>query len=74
MSAGSAAILLDHIKNYYGTESDSETGRRLGVHPQHICSTRSGKRPVGASLILAIHEEFDMPVAEIRRLSGMEKS
>lgn len=57
-----ALIARPEIKN------DAGLSRALGVAPPVISKIRHGALNVGASLILAIHETFDVPVAEIRRL------
>jgi transcriptional regulator with XRE-family HTH domain len=49
-------------------KNDAGLARALGVAPPAISKIRHGKLTVGAALILAIHETFAMPVAEIRRL------
>lgn len=57
-----ALIARPEIKN------DAGLSRALGVAPPVISKIRHGALKVGSSLILAIHETFDVPVAEIRRL------
>lgn len=70
MSAGSAARLLDELIEFYGMKNGAETARALKVAPSVISKVRRGCMPLGASLILAIHERFDILVAEIRQMSG----
>jgi hypothetical protein len=34
---------------------------------------RKGQLPLGPTMLIAIHDRFEMPIAEIRELAGMPK-
>lgn len=62
-----ASRLLDSVKENLGLETDADLCRFLGVFPPVVAKTRSGVLPVGANMILRLHEKVGMPVAEIRQ-------
>lgn len=60
--------LLDTLKAQKKLKTDVALADLLDVHPPVISKVRKGRLPVGASMILAIHEKLGMPVSDIRRL------
>lgn len=60
--------LLDTLKEKYELKNDAEISRRLEVTPPIISKIRNGKTGVSAEIILKIHENLGMPVADIRAL------
>lgn len=62
--------LFDHLLARFGLKNDAALCRLLKIYPPQLSKTRHGVLPVGATLILAIHEAFDIPVADIRRLAA----
>lgn len=60
--------LLETLKEKYELKNDAEISRRLEVAPPVISRIRSGKSGVSADIILRIHENLGMPVADIRAL------
>lgn len=65
---GENVKLLDTLKEKYELKNDAEVSRRLGVPPPIISKIRHGKANVSAEIILRIHENLGMPVADIRAL------
>ena len=65
----SASNLLDALRARFDIKSDAALARELVVKPPQISKLRSGSLPVGATLILSIHEHLGVPVAEIRALA-----
>ncbi|HBI70692.1 MAG TPA: hypothetical protein DDZ22_17310 [Massilia sp.] len=63
-----AGNLVDTLRSRFGIKSDAALARELDVQPPVISKLRSGRFPLGASLILRIHEHLGMPVKEIRAL------
>lgn len=61
-----SAKLLDYLKDKYRLESDMELARELGVSAPTLSRVRTGHKPVGANLILAIHDAFEMPIKDIK--------
>ena len=66
----SASTLLDTLRTRFDIKSDAALARELDVKPPQISKLRSGLLPVGATMILSIHEHLGVPVAEIRALAG----
>ena len=60
--------LLDTLKEKYDLKNDAEISRRLDVAPPVISKIRHGKANISAEIILRIHENLGMPVADIRAL------
>ncbi len=63
-----ASPLLDHVIGHLNIKNDAALARALEVAPPVISKLRHAKLSFGPSLILAIHETFVVPVAEIRRV------
>lgn len=61
--------LLDTLINEFGLRTDADLARILQKSRPEISKVRCGAAP-SDSLILAIHETFDMPVARIRQLAA----
>ena len=64
-----AAKLLDTLRERCQIKSDAALARELDIKPPIISKLRSGHSPLGASVILRIHEHLGMPVKEIRELA-----
>lgn len=64
---------MDHLINYlrreYELRNDAELAKRIGVKPPAISKLRHGTSALTPAIILKIHEAFDMPVKEIRRIA-----
>ena len=60
--------LLDTLKEKYDLKNDAEISRRLEVKAPVISKIRNGKTNVSAEIILKVHENLGMPVADIRAL------
>lgn len=65
--------LLDHLKITNGLENDNQLAEKLKMSRGDLSRIRSGKLIVGKSAILKIHEAFNMPTSEIRKLLGENK-
>lgn len=64
---------MDHLINYlrreYELRNDAELAKRIGVKPPAISKLRHGTSALTPAIILKIHEAFNMPVKEIRRIA-----
>lgn len=60
--------MLDYLLVTYKVKNDAELAKRLNVRSPVISKIRNRKVPVGAPLILEIHEEFELPIKEIKAL------
>lgn len=65
-----AGNLVDALRKRFDIKSDAALARELDVQPPVISKLRSGYSPLGASLILRIHEHLGVPVKEIRELAA----
>lgn len=61
--------LIDHLRREYELRNDAELAKRIGVKPPAISKLRHGTSALTPAIILKIHEAFDMPVKEIRRIA-----
>lgn len=62
--------LLDGIIAKLRLKNDAALARALEVAPPLISKIRHRRLPVGASLLIRIHEVTDLPVHELRELMG----
>lgn len=60
--------MLDYLMVTYKIKNDAELAKRLNVKSPLISKIRNRKTPVGAGLILEIHDEFDLSIKEIKAL------
>ena len=61
--------LIDHLRREYKIRTDADLAKLLGVRPPAISKLRHGTSALTPSIILKIHETFNMPVKEIRRIA-----
>lgn len=62
--------LLDSLLSKLQLKNDAALARALEVAPPIISKIRHRRLPVGASILIRMHEVSDMPVAELRELLG----
>lgn len=63
-------ILLDTIIERYGVKNDAALSRMLETAPPVLSKVRHRHLPVGPSLVIRIHETFDMPIRDIQALAA----
>ena len=73
-ATASANHLLDVVIDRLKCRNNSHLAARLGILRQKICHIRAGRVPVGPTIIISIHEETAMPIAEIKKLAGLPKA
>ncbi len=61
--------LIDYLLSEYNIRNDAALAHVLEVHPPTISKLRHGRMSLTAGVILKIHEAFDMPVKEIKRIA-----
>ena len=66
--------LLDALIEKLGLKNDAALSRALEVAPPVISKVRHRRLPVGASLLIRMHEETGMNVKELRALMGDQRS
>lgn len=62
--------LLDTLIEKLRLKNDAALSRKLEVAPPVISKIRHGRLPVGASMLIRMHEESGLSIAELRRLMG----
>ena len=62
--------LLDTLIEKMNLKNDAELCRVLEVQPPIISKIRHHRLPVGASLLIRMHELTDMPIRDLRALMG----
>ena len=55
-----------------GPKNDAALARALEVAPPVISKIRHGRLPVGASLLIRMHEVFDVSIRELKRIARAE--
>jgi DNA-binding transcriptional regulator YdaS (Cro superfamily) len=60
--------LLDHLRKLAGCKSDAALGALLNISNPTLSKMRHKKTKLSPTVILAIHEKLDVPVATIRQL------
>jgi transcriptional regulator with XRE-family HTH domain len=64
--------LPDFVIARLDLKNDAALARKLGITPPALSRIRHGKFPIGATLLIAMHEETGMKVRELRSLMGDE--
>jgi plasmid maintenance system antidote protein VapI len=62
--------LLDAMLEKLQLKNDAALCRALEVAPPVISKIRHRRLPVGASMLIRLHEVTDMPVAQLREILG----
>lgn len=62
--------LLDSLIRQLGLKNDAALSRALEVAPPVISKIRHRRLPVGASLLIRLHEVSELSVKELRDLMG----
>ena len=62
--------LLDTLIKQVGLKNDAALSRALEVAPPVISKIRHYRLPVGASLLIRMHEVSDMTIRDLRALMG----
>ena len=64
------SALLDHLVQHLRLKNDAQLAAALHVAPPVISKVRHHKLPVGASLLISMHEESGIEIKELRRIMG----
>jgi plasmid maintenance system antidote protein VapI len=64
--------LFDNLLRRAGLKNDGALARALEVAPPVISKLRHQRLPFGPSMMIRIHDAFDVTLDEIRRLAGIE--
>lgn len=60
--------LLDHLKDTFSIKNDRQLAIELKISHPTISKIKSGKAKVSAEFMIAVHEKFGLPIAEIKEL------
>lgn len=64
--------VFDVLIQRFGLKNDAEIARLVGFQNSYLWKIRNRIVAGSPAVALAIHETFDMPIAEIRSLGGDE--
>lgn len=62
--------MLDAMINRLKLKNDAALCRLLGISPPMLSKIRHGRLPVGASILIRLHEETGLHVRELRDMMG----
>lgn len=62
--------LLDALAERLNAKNDAALSRALEVAPPVLSKIRHGRLPVGATILLRMHEASGIPIRELRDLMG----
>ncbi|MGK5049492.1 hypothetical protein ACQ4WP_26890 [Janthinobacterium sp. GB4P2] len=64
--------LLDAVMAKLHLKNDAALSRALEVAPPVVSKIRHGRLPIGASLLIRMHEVSDMAIGELKRIARDE--
>lgn len=64
------AFLLDFLLGKLGVKNDAALARELEVAPPVLSKIRHNRLPVGATLLIAMHELTGMTISQLRAVMG----
>jgi transcriptional regulator with XRE-family HTH domain len=67
-SPSNPSRLLERLRELKQLRSDAQLCRVLQVPPPMISKIRTGRINVSAGLMIRIHEVFQLPISELRRM------
>jgi len=67
-----ANAFLDKIINHFRLKNDAALSRKLEVAPPVISKIRHGRLPVGASLLIRVHEITDISISDLKQVLAGE--
>jgi hypothetical protein len=63
-------ILFDALITRHGLKNDAALARQMQMAPPVISKARAGKLPIGASMVLRIHDTCGLSIRDIRLLAN----
>lgn len=66
--------LLDTLTQRLGVKSDKALSQKLKIHKSLMTGIRQQRLPVGASLMMGIHEATGIDLPELKRILGDRRS
>lgn len=62
-------MILDELQKRFDIKNDRQLSIKIGVAPPVLSRIRNGKAKVSAEMIIAVHEVFGIPIAEIKEMA-----
>lgn len=72
IAAGLTHCLLDSVIALRRLKNDAELSKLLMLAPSNISKIRHRRARLSATVILRMHEVFDIPIAELKRLQARQ--
>jgi plasmid maintenance system antidote protein VapI len=63
--------LIDYLLERFTLGTDAELARLMKLQPPTISKMRHGKMSLTPSFILKVHDTFDIPVKEIKKIADV---
>ena len=63
--------LIDYLLERFTLGTDAELARMMKLQPPTISKMRHGKMSLTPSFILKVHDTFDIPVKEIKKIADV---
>lgn len=60
--------LLDYLKETFNVKNDRQLAIELGLSHPTISRIRTGHKKASAEVMIAVHEKYSMPIAQIKEL------
>jgi transcriptional regulator with XRE-family HTH domain len=60
--------LLDYLKETFNVKNDRQLAMEMGISHPTISRIRRGHKKASAEVIIAVHEKYGIPIAEIKEL------
>jgi transcriptional regulator with XRE-family HTH domain len=59
---------LDYLKETFNVKNDRQLAMEMGISHPTISRIRRGHKKASAEVIIAVHEKYGIPIAEIKEL------
>lgn len=60
--------LLDYLQEKFDVKNDRQLAIQIGISHPTISRIRQGHKKASAEVMIAIHEKYGVPIAEIKQL------
>lgn len=61
-----ASALFELVKSHMNCKNDAALSRAIGVSTPTISKTRNGRLPIGAGMLIRLHEETGIPIRKLK--------
>ena len=63
--------LIDHLLERFNLGTDAALARMMELQPPVISKMRHGKMSLTPNFILKVHDTFDIPIKEIKKIADV---